>query len=121
MITINHTLQFLILSLNPIGDEGIAAIAGALNNATISELNLYDCNVTVTGAKSLAAGLITNRTMKLLDVMFNDITEDGAIAILEAAVGNKISQDVWIDSEYKSNDTVKEMITILEKRKDTNK
>ena len=117
MITINHTLQILNISLNSIGDEGIAAIAGALNDATISELNVYDCNVTITGAKSLAAGLANNNAIKLLDVMLNDITEDGAIAILEAAVDNEVCQDVWIDSEYKSNDKVKDMMIILEKRK----
>ena len=117
MLTINLTLQILIISLNSIGDEGIAAIASALNSAMISELNVYDCNITVTGAKSLAAGLTNSNTIKLLDVMFNDITEDGAIAILDAAVHNKVCQDVWIDSNYKSNDKVKELITILEKRK----
>ena len=116
-IKINHTLQVLNVSNNPIGDEGIAAIAGTLDNARISELIVSYCSITVTGAKSLAAGLAKNQSMTLLDVEGNNITVDGAIAILEAAVANGVCQQVDIDDEYKDNDQVKEMMTILEERK----
>ena len=68
MIKINHTLQVLDISYNPIGDEGIAAIARTLDNASISELYVYNCNITVTGAKSLAAALKINHTLKSLIV-----------------------------------------------------
>jgi len=117
MIKINHTLQVLNVSNNPIGDEGIAAIAGTLDNARISELIVWGCSITVTGAKSLVAGLAKNQTMRLLDVMDNNITVDGAIAILEAAVANGVCQKVEIDYKYISDDKVKEMRTILEERK----
>ena len=117
MIKINHTLQFLYIGGNPIGDEGIAAIAQTLDNALISELYVWECKITVTGAKALAASLINNHTIKLLYVRFNDIIVDGAIAILEAAVANRVCQEVWINIEYKSNDKVKEMMSILEERK----
>ena len=128
MIKINHTLQVLDIGINPIGDEGIAAIARTLDKASISELNVHDCNITVTGAKSLAAALKINRTLKLLivdDTSFgssslypNDITVDGAIAILEAAVANGVCQEVKIDDdEYESNDKVKDLMSILEKRR----
>ena len=117
MIKINHTLQVLNIRGNPIGDEGIAAIAGTLDNARISELIVSLCSITVTGAKSLAAGLAKNQTMKLLDVYDNNITVDGTIDILEAAVANGVCQQVIIDYQYRNNDKVKEMITILEERK----
>ena len=115
MIKINHTLQVLDISENPIGDEGIAAIARTLDNASISELGVYDCNITVTGAKSLTAALIINHALKSLLVFSNNITVDGTIAILEAAVANGVCQEVIIDNEYKSNDKVKELMSILEK------
>jgi len=127
MIKINHTLQVLNISGNPIGDEGIATIAQTLDNAMISELYVWECKITVTGAKALAASLINNHTIKVLSVDYNiisvegnninDITVDGAIAILEAAVANRKCQEVMIDDEYKSNDKVKEMMSILEERK----
>ena len=117
MIKINHTLQVLNICANSIGDEGIEAIARTLDNASISELYVYDCNITVTGAKSLAAALKNNHFIKLLEVMGNNITVDGAIAILEAAVANGVCQEVIIDDEYKSDDEVKELMSILEERK----
>ena len=119
MIKINHTVQVLDISGNPIGDEGIAAIARALENAKISKLyvNSKLCKITITGAKSLAEGLISNHSIKSLDVSNNDITVDGAIAILEAAVANGVCQEVIIASKYKSDDKVMKLMSILEERK----
>ena len=117
MIKINHTLQLLNISSNPIGDEGIAAIATNLNYSMISELYVWECNITVTGAKALAECLVNNHNIKLLDVEYNAITENGAISILQAAVVNKVCEEVMINGEYKSDDKVKEMMSILEERK----
>ena len=116
MIKINHTLQVLDIRLNRIGDKGIAAIARTLDNASISELNVSDCNITVTGAKSLAAALKNNHFIKLLEVKGN-IMVDGAIAILEAAVANGVCQEVIVDYYDNSDDKVKELMSILEERK----
>ena len=117
MIKVNHTLQVLNIWLNPIGDEGIAAIARNLDNAKISKLDVSQCRITITGAKSLAEGLINNHSIKLLHVRHNDITVDGAIAILEAAVANGVCQEMIIDDKYKSNDKMKELMSILKGRK----
>ena len=117
MIKINHTLQLLNISWNPIGDEGIAAIATNLKNSMISKLYVIRCEITATGAKSLAECLLNNCTIKLLVVWDNDITVNGAIAILEAAVSNNVCEEVGIGGKYKSNDKVKEMMSILEERK----
>jgi len=117
MIKINHTLQVLNIGLSPIGDEGIAAIAETLDNVSISELNVSKCRITITGAKLLAAGLTKNHTIRSLNVYRNDITVDGAIAILEAAVANGVCEEMSINYKYYSNDKVKEMMTILEKRR----
>ena len=117
IIKVNHTLQVLDITNNPIGDEGIAAIARSLDDANISELNVSWCKITITGAKSLAEGLINNHSIKSLSVRNNNITVDGAIAILEAAVANGVCQEVIIGDKYKSNDKVKELMSVLEERK----
>ena len=70
----------------------------------------------VSGAKLLAESLINRHTIKLLDVRYNDVTVDGAIAILEAAITNGVCQVVIIDNEYKRDDKVKEVMSILEER-----
>ena len=49
------SLQVLATAGNEIGDDGITAIAEALSNSQINELNVETCSITFTGAKSLAA------------------------------------------------------------------
>ena len=117
MIKINHTLQLINISWNTIGDEGIAAIATNLNYSMISKVYVYQCSITVTGAKALAECLVNNHNIKLLDVRLNSIALKRVIAILEAAVANKVCEEVVIDYEYKSEDKVKEMMSILKERK----
>ena len=117
MININHTLQLLYISGNPIGDEGIAAIATNMKNSIIRTLGVWDCKITMTGAASLARGVVNNNTLKSLVAWGNDITMNGAIAILEAAVSNNVCEVVEIDDEYESDDKVKEMMSILKERK----
>ena len=97
--------------------RGLSAIARNLDNAKIRELSVSWCNITITGAKSLAEGLIYNHSIKSLHVWGNDITVDGAIAILEAAVANGVCQEVIIDDKYKSYDKVNELMSVLEERK----
>ena len=117
MINTNRTLQLLDISWNSICDEGITVIARTLDNARISELLITACKITVTGAEVLAESLKSNHTIKLLNMKSNRITVSGAIAILDAAVNNGVCQEVIIDSDYKSDDKVKELMTILEERK----
>ena len=111
MFEMNTTLRYLNIITNPIGDEGIAAMASTINSSGISaELTLNNCKITIEGAKALAASLKTNCKIKVVYLEQNDITVDGAIAILEAAAENNVCQEVWIDDNYKINDRVKEII-----------
>jgi len=110
-------LQVLNLSHNNIGDDGITAIAGALGNSQICELYARRCHISLAGARSLAAGLLVNNSVKRLLVMDNLITVEGAYLILESAVNNEICEEVWIDGEYRNDEEVKKMSIILEHRK----
>ena len=121
--SLHHSLQILNISVNPIGDEGIAVIARTLDNTRISTLDVRDCSITVTVAKRLAESLGNNHCIKSLAIdssisygFENNITVDGTIDILEAAVANGVCQKVIID-ECKSDDKVKEFMSILEERK----
>ena len=114
----NHSLQELNISTNSIGDDGISAIniAGALGNCKISELNVDECGITLTGARSLATALYSSNTVRVLDLWRNPITVEGALLIVNSAVHNTVCQRVVIDDEYK-NDEIQKMMTILEDRR----
>ena len=49
----NCTMEILGIRNNDIGDDGIIAIATAVTESRISELSVYGCSITVTGARSM--------------------------------------------------------------------
>ena len=115
MMMVNHSLQYLDMRGNNIYDDGISAIAGALGHGKINTLNVKNCDITLTGARSLAAALSSNHTITRLGLWGNPITVEGALLIVKSAVDNTVCQRVEIDDEYK-NDEIKKMMNILEAR-----
>ena len=115
MMMTDHSLQELDIRKNNIGDDGISAIAGALGNCKISELNVSGCGITVTGARSLATALYSNNTVRELWLNRNPITVEGALLIVNSAVHNTVCQRVGINYEY-VNDEIQKMMNILEDR-----
>ena len=116
MMMVNHSLQKLYMKGNSIGDDGICAIARELGNCKINILDVEQCGITLTGARSLAIALSSHPTVRVLILLGNPITVEGAQLIVEAAVHNTVCLRVVIDDEYE-NDKVKEMLTILEDRR----
>jgi len=94
------SLQVLDMSHNNIGDDGITAIAGTLSNSQISELDVRRCGITLTGARSLAAGLLVNNSVRILYVSAKPITVEGVHLILQSAVDNRVCEQVDIDKDY---------------------
>jgi len=62
------SLSVLDLSFNDIGDDGITAIAGALSNSHISELNVKRCDIALTGAAALAEGLLVSESVTKINL-----------------------------------------------------
>ena len=117
MMMVNHSLQELEMWDNNIGDDGISAIAVALGNCNINELDVHECGITLTGARSLAAALSSNHTITELGLWNNPITVEGALLIVKSAVDNIVCQRVWIDDEYENDEGVKKMMEVLEDRR----
>ena len=120
-LMINQTLKVLdiggILGRgNNITDDGITAIAVSLGSSSITVLDVSRCGITFTGVTSLAEGLSTNQSIRILRLNVNPITVDGARLILKSAVDNGVCEIVGINHEYKGDDKVKEMKTILHDR-----
>ena len=82
----NHTLEVLHIWDNIIGDKGIEAIALTLGNCGLVDLNVSNCGITFAGAKLLAEGLLTNNTIKTLNMEHNLITEEGVSIIMQSTV-----------------------------------
>ena len=116
----NHTLKEVNLWGNKFGDDGIAAIARALENSNISLLNVRECGITYIGAKTLSEALSINRSIRELWVMGNPITAEGAHYIVQSAVQNTVCQEVLIDDDYENNDEVKKMMALIDNRKKHN-
>jgi len=116
-LQVNSVLQVLRMGLNNIGDDGIAAIAGALGKSRIRLLGVCQCGIMATGVKKLAAGLLLNQSITVLSIWDNLITVEGASAILESAVHNEVCEVVLLDEEYKRDNGIKEMLTIIETRR----
>ena len=117
---VNQTLLVLhiggMLGGNDIGDEGITAISSSLSSIYITVLDVMQCGITFTGVQSLAKALSTNHNIRELELSGNPITVDGARLIMNSAVDNGVCEFVGIGCEYKDDDEVKEMKTILDDR-----
>ena len=118
-LMVNQTLLKLyiggIWGGNDIGDEGITAISSSLSSITV--LDVSRCGITFTGVTSLAKALSTNHNIRKLWLMYNPITVDGARLIMKSAVDNGVCEIVGIGYEYKDDDEVQEMETILDDRR----
>ena len=114
MMMVNHSLQDLLICQNNFGDDGISAIAGALGNCKISELDVEKCGITLIGARSLATALYSSNTVRRLVLSHNPITVEGALLIVNSAVHITVCQYVEIDYEYcKNNDEILKMLNII--------
>ena len=115
---VNHSLQELYICYNNISDDGISAIAEALavGNCRINVLDVSMCGITLNGAKSLAAVLSSNYTIRVLMLMMNAITAEGAALIAKSAVDNTACHCVGINVEYQ-NDEMNKIMKILEDRR----
>ena len=82
MLKINHTLKYIHIAGNSIGDDGISAISDSLHfNATLIQLVARTCKFNVKGVESVAKMLDVNKTLKYLDISNNEIGDDGIAAV----------------------------------------
>ena len=104
----------LYISNNAIGDDGINAIATALTNSRIRQLWVGGCDITLTGARSLATLLSFNQCIILLWLCNNPITTEGAHVILQSVVNNVACQaTIKIDDEYRRDSVVQILMNII--------
>ena len=70
-LMVNQTLLELCMCHNHIGDDGITAIAGSLNNSSITLLSVEECGISDVGVRSLE---IAFENIRILELTYNTIT-----------------------------------------------
>ena len=96
--TNNSTPDSLNLSGQCEGD-GVPFIAfGLCNNRTICILDISNNNISNLGAREIASALHENQTLQTLNISCNDIQVDGAIAMAKALHENKALQYLYISN-----------------------
>ena len=86
----NHSLTTLSIQDNPIGDIGAAAFRDMISDNTVLEkLYMYNCKITSQGLVQLAAGLISNSSLKKLRLDGNQYGIEGAKALSKMLEENK--------------------------------
>ncbi|XP_032225803.2 protein NLRC5-like isoform X3 [Nematostella vectensis] len=88
----------LNLSSNPVGYDGVKAIARLLvkSCSRLKFLFLDHCNIDEFGAKELAIALSRNSCLEELSVACNDINDEGMCALAESVASNETLQVLYI-------------------------
>lgn len=91
MLRENTTLEELYLNVNDgIGDEGAKFIGSALENCSLKNLWLRDIDIGIgdEGLKAIAAGMYNNKSLTILYLCDNDISDEGCKFIAKMICGN---------------------------------
>nr|XP_020823481.1 LOW QUALITY PROTEIN: NACHT, LRR and PYD domains-containing protein 3-like [Phascolarctos cinereus] len=82
----NHDLEYLNLSVNSLGDDGMKLLCKALRNqdCSLQELRMFWCDLTDTCCKDLSSTLIQNQNLLHLDLGANALRDDGMKLLCEA-------------------------------------
>lgn len=112
----NKTLNHLVLRDNEIGNIGVGYIADGMSaNSGVSRLSLEACGIGEQGGKSLGRMLSKNRTLKELNLSWNERL--GGIGIMAVSEGLRVNcgleeLDIWACGY--SLDCLKEFVLCLE-------
>ena len=88
----DSSLANLMISHNPLGDMGIASLAGALmKNTTLIKLMIDDVEITIEGVRELAMMLCSNNDLRYLGLNNNELDDSSMSLLGDALQYNKTS------------------------------
>ncbi|XP_038196322.1 NACHT, LRR and PYD domains-containing protein 5 [Arvicola amphibius] len=92
-LTNNRTLTHLSLTKNPVADDGVKFLCEAIKEPTchLQELELVECWLTRDCCVDLASMITMNQHLKSLDLGYNDLGDNGVIALCKGLKQNKSS------------------------------
>ena len=113
-LCVNTSVKTLDLTDNPLGVEGVKALAEMLGgngaegsgtvNTTLQQLGLNDCLIGSLGAQHLAQALRVNTTVKTLKLSLNPLRDEGAKALAEMLGGNGAESSGTVNTTLKHVD-----------------
>ena len=92
-------LEYLNISCNKIGDDGITAIANVLNSIKFLSFGNNFLEISEKGAESLAKELATNSSLVDLDLLETEIGENGIAHIATALQSNNTLKSLAVGAE----------------------
>ena len=108
------TLQRLYLSNNQIRAKGVTALAHALEgNTTLQVLHLGSNQISDKGVTALAPALKGNTTLQRLYLYNNKIGEKGVTALAHALKGNTTLQGLYLENNQISDEGVMALASLL--------
>ena len=118
----HSSLRRLVLTNCGIGVLGAKALAEVLSETAtapappLRHLNLYCCNIGAAGGRALGEMLRHNHTLRSLDLGFNNLCDEGAIAVARALQrGNATLKELSLARNNIRTDACRELGTMLEK------
>ncbi|XP_072893929.1 NACHT, LRR and PYD domains-containing protein 3-like [Hemitrygon akajei] len=111
-----HKCQGLNLRENELGDSGVKLVSAALRNpeCKIQTLGLFGDGLTDSGVEDLASALITNTSLRCLELSFNKLGDSG-VKLVSAALRNpecKIHK-LWLDNVGLTDSGAEDLVSFL--------
>ncbi|XP_076989657.1 NACHT, LRR and PYD domains-containing protein 11 isoform X2 [Tamandua tetradactyla] len=118
VIVNNQNLRTLELGSNNVGDEGVELLCNALKhpNCKLENLGLEECMLTTACCEAIASVIINNKTLKKLNLLRNELGDEGIVQLLEALRHpNCTLQTVGLQISDVSPETLKLLMAVKEK------
>ena len=118
---INHRIQFLNLSHNPIGDESVWMLLDFIKkNTELTSISLRNCGLTAQGIWPLL-NVIATRNFEFVDISENEVRSAGADYIAQFLEMDPIIESFFVDNSQLSSGDVEMLFKRVERCKNISK
>ena len=98
MLAYHGTITKLDLSGNPLGDQGIMALAkGLASSLSVKNLNLANTKGTFVGGSALGDMFRSNQVLQIVNLSWNNLLSKGTTAVLEGMQNHPALEEVHME------------------------
>uniref|UniRef100_A0A2K5JVV6 NACHT domain-containing protein n=1 Tax=Colobus angolensis palliatus TaxID=336983 RepID=A0A2K5JVV6_COLAP len=121
VIATNETLRSLEIGSNSIEDAGMQLLCGGLRHpdCMLVNIGLEECMLTGACCESLASVLTTNKTLERLNILQNQLGDEGIVKLLESLIlPDCVLQIIGLPLNNVSAETLRMVMTVKERKPD---